>query len=90
MTLAWLFSKYPAKPFKSVQFVIAASVQQGQTSAFITTQGGVWQAFDIMGTDVVIHADESVFITPFIDSTGIRTAGLTLLEQLSFTFNLRL
>jgi hypothetical protein len=31
----------PAKPFKSVQFVIAASVQQGQTSVFITTQGGV-------------------------------------------------
>jgi hypothetical protein len=32
-----------------------------------------------MGANVVIQADELVFITPFIDSTGSRTAGLTLL-----------
>lgn len=69
----------PAHPFKTIQFVIAVSAQRGETNAFITTQGGVWTPFDIMGVNVAIQGDESVFVTPFIDSTATRTAGLTLL-----------
>jgi hypothetical protein len=69
----------PARPFKTLEFVVATTVAQGQTMAFITTQGGVWSPFDIQGLVVTIQADESVFVTPFIDSTQTRTAGLTLL-----------
>lgn len=69
----------PTKPFKSVQFVVAAAAQQGYSSVFITTQGGFWTPFDVMGVNVAIVSQESVFLTPFIDSTGSRTGGLTLL-----------
>lgn len=74
----------PTKPFKTIQFVIGISAQQQIPTIAITTQGGIWQPFDVMGVNVVIQGDESVFFTPFIDSTRSRTAGLTLLSATVF------